>query len=173
VRFCEREPPGGPVFRVDELNSSPDGRTELELVELDAASSCEEALQAICEVATRGSNIVRQRDRDSFGSGSSGHQRQCRTTTADCDEPYYKRIGCHRRQGWSDSGDHKSAGHGLGLAVVQGIVRSIGGAIDLASEPDKGTTAPATDRRPCHLSVAPFWSWKMRISAPGCCEDAP
>jgi signal transduction histidine kinase len=86
---------------------------------------------------------------------------------------HYKRIGCHRRQGWSDSGDHKSAGYGLGLAVVQGIVRSIGGAIDLASEPDKGTTAPATDRRPCHLSVAPFWSWKMRISAPGCCEDAP
>jgi two-component system, cell cycle sensor histidine kinase and response regulator CckA len=36
----------------------------------------------------------------------------------------------------------KSAGRGLGLAVVQGIVRSLGGAIHLASEPDKGTTFP-------------------------------
>jgi PAS domain S-box-containing protein len=34
----------------------------------------------------------------------------------------------------------KSAGRGLGLAVVQRIVRSLGGAIHLTSEPDKGTT---------------------------------
>jgi PAS domain S-box-containing protein len=34
----------------------------------------------------------------------------------------------------------RSAGRGLGLAVVQGIVRSLGGGIHLASEPDKGTT---------------------------------
>jgi PAS domain S-box-containing protein len=34
----------------------------------------------------------------------------------------------------------KSTGHGLGLPVVQGIVRSLGGAIHLASEPEKGTT---------------------------------
>jgi hypothetical protein len=36
----------------------------------------------------------------------------------------------------------KSAGPGLGLAVVQGVVRSLGGAIHLPSEPDKGTTFP-------------------------------
>jgi PAS domain S-box-containing protein len=34
----------------------------------------------------------------------------------------------------------KSTGHGLGLAVVEGIVRSLGGAIDLVSTPGKGTT---------------------------------
>src|SRR6516164_7479680 len=33
----------------------------------------------------------------------------------------------------------KSTGHGLGLAVLSGTVRSLGGAILLTSEPGKGT----------------------------------
>ena len=43
----------------------------------------------------------------------------------------------------------KSAGHGLGLATVQGIVRNLGGVIHLASEPGRGATfrilLPCTD----------------------------
>jgi CheY-like chemotaxis protein len=38
----------------------------------------------------------------------------------------------------------KSTGRGVGLAVVDGIVRSLGGAIQLESEPGKGTTIRIT-----------------------------
>ncbi len=46
----------------------------------------------------------------------------------------------------------KPLGHGLGLAVVSGIVRSLTGAIDFASEPGKGTTVRVL--LPCAQSTA-------------------
>jgi PAS domain S-box-containing protein len=65
-------------------------------------------------------------------------------------------TGCHVQLEVSDAGcgmsqetqakvfdpffSTKGAGHGLGLAVVQGIVRALGGTIHIASEPDRGST---------------------------------
>jgi PAS domain S-box-containing protein len=46
----------------------------------------------------------------------------------------------------------KSAGHGLGLSVVQGIVRSLSGVIRFASEPGKGTSVQVF--LPCAESTA-------------------
>lgn len=47
----------------------------------------------------------------------------------------------------------KIGGHGLGLAVVQGIVRSLGGAISLRSTPQQGTTFDVL--MPCTSEPAP------------------
>jgi CheY-like chemotaxis protein/two-component sensor histidine kinase len=49
----------------------------------------------------------------------------------------------------------KPAGHGLGLSVVQGIVRGLGGAIQLESDPGRGTTFHILLRSAGQLAPAP------------------
>ena len=51
---------GGIAHDFNNLLGAVRAQAELGLTDLDAGSSCEEALKAICEVATRGSDIVRQ-----------------------------------------------------------------------------------------------------------------
>ncbi len=51
---------GGIAHDFNNLLGAVRAQAELGLAELDTGSSCEEALMAICEVATRGSDIVRQ-----------------------------------------------------------------------------------------------------------------
>ena len=138
---------GGIAHDFNNLLGAVQAQAELGLTKLDAGSSCEEELKTICEVAPRGSEVVRQlmiyAGKESAVAGpvdlsntvdemlsllkslrqptaamAAGGSRlirdlparlwQCRTTAADCDEPHYQRLGCHRRTGWGDSGAHKA-----------------------------------------------------------------
>lgn len=202
---------GGIAHDFNNLLGAVQAQAELGLSELDAGSSCKKELNAISEVAMRGSEIVRQlmiyAGKESEAVGPVDLSKTVEEMLSllkvsvtkhalieahlDPDLPAIQANAAQLRQivmnlitNASDAiGDRdgvirvitrtlpdgefvelevsdtgrgmsqqtqakvfdpffttKSLGRGLGMAVVQGIVRNLGGAIHLATEPDKGTT---------------------------------
>jgi PAS domain S-box-containing protein len=202
---------GGIAHDFNNLLGAVQAQAELGLLQLNAGSSCKEELNAISEVAMRGSEIVRQlmiyAGKESEAVGPVDLSKTVEEMLSllkvsvtkhavieahlDPDLPAIQANAAQLRQivmnlitNASDAiGDQdgvirvitrtlpdgefvelevsdtgrgmsqqtqakvfdpffttKSLGRGLGMAVVQGIVRSLGGAIHLATEPDKGTT---------------------------------
>ena len=94
---------GGIAHDFNNLLGGVQAQAELALTELDAGSSCREQLKAICEVAKRGSEIVRQ-----LMIYAGKESEVVGTNSASCHEPDHERLGRDRRSRWSDSGDHKT-----------------------------------------------------------------
>ena len=139
------------LFEVFSLQSTPRWKLiwqkDLPAIRANAA----QLRQIIVTLITNASEAIG--DRDGVNRVATGHVAIDRPAAAvekgvtegdcTCNWMYPTRGAACRRKptvGVFDPFFRKSPGRGLGLAVVQGIVQSLRGAIHLASEPGKGTT---------------------------------
>jgi two-component system, cell cycle sensor histidine kinase and response regulator CckA len=108
--------------------------------------------QIVMNLVTNASDAIGDRDgvirvsTRRLKAGQKGHgEISDRATDADYLELEVSDTGCGisqeaRGKVFDPFFTTKAAGHGLGLAIVQGIVRSLSGEIHLTSDPGKGTT---------------------------------
>jgi signal transduction histidine kinase len=86
-------------------------QAELALAEQRAGMSDEQEMNAIREIAIRGSEIVRQlmiyAGKESEVLGLVNVSRQLSTASANCDEPRHQRLRGDRRSRWHDPRDHQ------------------------------------------------------------------
>jgi CheY-like chemotaxis protein len=106
--------------------------------------------QIVMNLVTNASEAMRDRDGIISVTTRRVFPGQDGTFTKDLEEGDYLQLkvsdtGCGMSQETCSKAfdpfySTKGAGHGLGLAVVHGIVRSLGGTIDITSEVGRGTT---------------------------------